>query len=913
MPAETRAQLHYQLAVGYDNEAETAGDVAFAEAQRHYAEALQVAPEDSPSRFDYAFGHAQCVLRNRRRSPADLEQARASLSEAIDRLGQRGEILAAFAQGVLAEIDLYLPGDRASKVERAIKRLEAALPVLERHPDRVTGRDMAIFLVRLGRAFEMRPYGHTEANLNTALAAYLRAAEACGPDEDVAEHTAALLDAAVLASGSTEIEDVLRSLGGLDALDAHKAPGRPPLERARDLAVRGGLRLHAFRLRSAPEDLAAAEAHYRAALAIPETLGDKALRAGLLANLGSVVVRHPRPPEDAEDLLREAVAAADAVAGEARVLARGNLGRFLTDGGRTKEAAPLLREALAELEADVAPDHGEPAVAQLARNASGPVEALIDALLWPIEAGRLDRDAAAISAALNAHERNKCRALGVSIAAERVARPAAVSPELWENYLAAVRARRRLSVETMIGRLGPARRQWMVQRPEASGRYTHVLDLAETQLEIRDHELTQTIAQEEALRQQIERDSPGMDLRAAWPEDAAAEATRLAKGGIAIVHFATTDRATYVFTTTGGWTRVDCAPALGAEALDTLLEVAWFGPYGRYRDAVKRSASGTPELFEGWRHAVASIGATLSRCLELGHLWQHLASEGVSEILFIPYRALHLVPLHLLEDEDGKPLCDRFAISYAPSLAIHATSAAPGGVRPERGLFVEDPDQTLTFAALDVRLAQTFVKDPAVLSGAACRAEEVVAAMQDADLMLFSGHAFLDADTPMRSALRLADRDVSMAEIAARVDLSTCRLALLSACETAQTSPTRRADEYAGLPGAFLRAGARTVVGTLWAVEDAACPFFDQAFCESMFEGGRAPRAAFVAALRRLRTLTYRDLPDLLATEDAAQLAGARRLLLHAKIAPDPDQPLFDHPVHWGAFCLIGGRDEGVA
>lgn len=915
LPAETRAQLHYQLAVSYDTDAELGGDEAYAKARGHYAEALKAAPDDSPNRFDIAFGYAQCVVRDRRRSLDDLRQARAALREAIDRFGQQNELMSAFAMGVLAEIDLALPGDRASKVEKVIAGLDSARAVLEQHRERVAGRDMAIFLARFGRALEMRLYGDREANTNAAVATYLRAAEACGPEEDLAEHAAALRDAATLAIRSTEIGTVREGLSILDELDTRIGPNRSPLELARDLATRGGLRLRAFDLHGEQEDLAAAEAHLRAAIAITDTARDRSLRAGLLTNLGGILIRRTVAPEDAEDLLLDAVSAADAVASAraARISARYHLGRFLCNAGRTRHAGSVLRQALSELEADVAPDDTEPAVVELAREASPPIEALIDTLLWPVEPGELDRNQTAISAALNALERNKCRALGVSIAAERTARPATVSPSRWEEYLRAVRNRRRLTVETMMGRIGRERRPWISHLPRAGEPTTHSLDLAELELMIRDNDLTQAVAYEAAHRRQIELKAPGTDIRSAWPENSAAQAAQLAHKGNAIVHFVTTEHATYTITTTARGTRVNCAPTLGSRALHSLLDEAWFGPYDRYRHAVEQAAPVAIELLESWRNAVASIGAVLSRHLGLGALWQALAAEAISQVIFIPYRTLHLVPLHLLEDERGNPLCDRFAISYAPSLAIYAAGGHQGGPCAERGLFIQDPDETLSFAALDVLLTQAFVKVPTVLSGAACRAEKFVAAVSGADLLHFCGHAFLDVDEPLRSALRLADRDVSMAEIAARVDLSTCRIALLSACETARTSPTVRGDEYSGLPGAFLRAGAHTVVGTLWAVDDAACAFFDQAFCRSMLESGQAPTIAFAEAVRRLRALTHRDLPALLEADEVARLPSAKRLLLRAKITPDPDQSLFDHPVYWAPFCVIGGRAGGTA
>lgn len=83
----------------------------------------------------------------------------------------------------------------------------------------------------------------------------------------------------------------------------------------------------------------------------------------------------------------------------------------------------------------------------------------------------------------------------------------------------------------------------------------------------------------------------------------------------------------------------------------------------------------------------------------------------------------------------------------------------------------------------------------------------------------FTGHSAYNTRNPKASALALAD-DLLTAEIIAQQDLSSYRLIILSACETALTGNDDIRTEYVGLASAFLKAGATNVLSTLWPVDE---------------------------------------------------------------------------------------------
>jgi CHAT domain-containing protein len=105
------------------------------------------------------------------------------------------------------------------------------------------------------------------------------------------------------------------------------------------------------------------------------------------------------------------------------------------------------------------------------------------------------------------------------------------------------------------------------------------------------------------------------------------------------------------------------------------------------------------------------------------------------------------------------------------------------------------------------------------------------------------------------------------------LDLSGCEMVTLSACETGLGS-SRGAEGLVGLRRALHQAGARTVVASLWAVEDEATSQLMTAFYRNLWTHGMPRREALRAAQLEL-------------------LAANRE-------AGDP------RPSTWGAFVLSG-------
>jgi hypothetical protein len=202
----------------------------------------------------------------------------------------------------------------------------------------------------------------------------------------------------------------------------------------------------------------------------------------------------------------------------------------------------------------------------------------------------------------------------------------------------------------------------------------------------------------------------------------------------------------------------------------------------------------------------------------------------------------------------------------------------------------------------------------------------------------FATHGVIDHDRPSRSALILSqvglpdpaeqfeqglpvyDGRVTVEEIVEQWDLGA-DLVVLSACETA-LGPRAGGEGFIGFAQALLTAGARSVVLSLWKVDDMATALLMDRFYGNLLgqtEGLEKPMGKAEALSEAKRWL--REMPSAEATKLMANLtAGIDRakgrverpaaegtLAKPAKL-PEGDKP-FAHPYYWAAFILIGDPD----
>lgn len=175
---------------------------------------------------------------------------------------------------------------------------------------------------------------------------------------------------------------------------------------------------------------------------------------------------------------------------------------------------------------------------------------------------------------------------------------------------------------------------------------------------------------------------------------------------------------------------------------------------------------------------------------------------------------------------------------------------------------------------------------PLLLVGESATEEAIRTALPSARFVHFAGHTDLSANSPMRAALLCTETAESDGRLEVRelleMRLDRCELAVLSACET-RMGRMSRGDEVVGLERALLRAGAATVVASLWQVDDAATESLMAAFYDNWLRNGMNKREA----LRQAQVSMIRG--ELQGTTDAARRSlGAPRPISAALAGATP-------------------------
>ncbi len=245
-----------------------------------------------------------------------------------------------------------------------------------------------------------------------------------------------------------------------------------------------------------------------------------------------------------------------------------------------------------------------------------------------------------------------------------------------------------------------------------------------------------------------------------------------------------------------------------------------------------------------------------------------------SRLVVVGHGALHHLPFATLVLEDGGLLVERCALVQAGSLSLLGRTIdreSPTG----EGLVFADPlhpgTAQLDFAGLEAQSVAHSTRGVEVLSGALASEAALKEDRRARAFRHFSCHALHDPRGQVGSGLLLSpgegeDGRLDAGEIVA-LDLPT-GIVMLSACETGlgRIGP---GDELAGLPRAFVAAGARSVISSLWKVEDLATAVLVKHF--------------------------YRRLEAGADLDEALRLA---QLAVRRYVHP--------HPAYWAAFTLSG-------
>ena len=198
-----------------------------------------------------------------------------------------------------------------------------------------------------------------------------------------------------------------------------------------------------------------------------------------------------------------------------------------------------------------------------------------------------------------------------------------------------------------------------------------------------------------------------------------------------------------------------------------------------------------------------------------------------------------------------------------------------------------------------------------LLLGAAATPQRLKQELRKTKILHFAGHASFDRSDPLRSHLQLANgQRLTVADLQASMGGVGPELAILSACESGLIQVYGIANEFQGLPAAFLGMGAKGVVSSLWPVDDGPTLFLVDHLMGLLLASAET---SVPGALRQsqlwIRTARGQELAIVagrLLNAAGTEAAKARLTKVAWLFRHRPQWQPYSDPSHWAGFFYSG-------
>ncbi len=162
-------------------------------------------------------------------------------------------------------------------------------------------------------------------------------------------------------------------------------------------------------------------------------------------------------------------------------------------------------------------------------------------------------------------------------------------------------------------------------------------------------------------------------------------------------------------------------------------------------------------------------------------------------------------------------------------------------------------------------------------------------------------HGSFNPKSITASFLLLGDGNrLPITDIASLTNLNNTHLVVLSACETGLSGSASDGTEISGISGYFLRRGAKSVLASLWSVNDASTALLMQQFYQNLSQNKLTKAEA-------LQKVQQAFIAGKLTAKEANALD--RATLIPKVVPPGSVAPTnFSHPFYWAPFILIGNN-----
>jgi CHAT domain-containing protein len=262
--------------------------------------------------------------------------------------------------------------------------------------------------------------------------------------------------------------------------------------------------------------------------------------------------------------------------------------------------------------------------------------------------------------------------------------------------------------------------------------------------------------------------------------------------------------------------------------------------------------------------------------------------SGVERLIIVPHTVLNYLPFAALRDgETGRYLVQDFDLLHLPMAGVLPVlrEREESTSKDVLASLFAPLSSALPFTRAETRGVRGAIGNSREFAGRRGTEARLREALGRGDIVHAATHGVLNPRNPMFSRIELArgrsdeSRDDGRLEVHELLGLSIrSPLVFLSGCETgvgpAWSNQYARGEDYATLAQAFLYAGAKNVVATLWRIEDQGAAAFATEFYRRL--EGLGPAGALAAAQREMMLRESYSAPHYWAPY---QIAGAGGLL----------------------------------
>jgi CHAT domain-containing protein/tetratricopeptide (TPR) repeat protein len=212
-------------------------------------------------------------------------------------------------------------------------------------------------------------------------------------------------------------------------------------------------------------------------------------------------------------------------------------------------------------------------------------------------------------------------------------------------------------------------------------------------------------------------------------------------------------------------------------------------------------------------------------------------------ITIVPHGSLHLLPFHAFTD-GADYVIDHFEVSYAPSASVLKYCLQKGDIEDAAPAVIGVSDEATPFVEQEVRSLVSMFPDSNVLLNSAATRSAFVNASRRTGFLHIATHGVFRQDNPMFSGFKLADGWVTALDLFSM----TCQtnLVTLSGCESG-VSQVIGSDDLLGVMRGFLYAGARSLILSLWNIDDECTAALMSRFYEAWRDGASKSKALNIA------------------------------------------------------------------